>query len=168
MTKVRNQLQRDIVAELRWDPRTSKAGIRVGVKAGVVTVSGAVDTPAQRLEIERRVARVPGVLAIVNAIAVRLTSTSDTARYLAGGRGVSNLVTLRTAATEAAVMSRIEDALRRGAEIAARRIKVEVRDGRITLMGTVRSPAERIAAERAVWDGLGVKAVEDGLTIEPW
>ena len=60
---------------------------------------------------------------------------------------------------------RIEDALRRNAEVEANAIRVEVRDGKVRLEGKVNTWAQRRAAERAAWSAPGVRSVEDLLTI---
>jgi osmotically-inducible protein OsmY len=65
------------------------------------------------------------------------------------------------------VRDRITDALKRSAEIDARRIDVTAEDGRIILSGNVHSWAEREEAERAAWATPGVTNVEDRLTVVP-
>jgi osmotically-inducible protein OsmY len=88
-------------------------------------------------------------------------------RYLPGVLGVTNLVVLRPHATYSDIKTRIEDALRRTAELDAKRVEVEVADGHVTLTGNVRSLAERQQAERAAWAAPGVCDVEDRIAVEP-
>jgi osmotically-inducible protein OsmY len=63
--------------------------------------------------------------------------------------------------------ARIEAALKRSAEIDARRIDVSVAAGRVTLTGNVHSSAERDEARRAAWAAPGVTAVEDHMAVVP-
>jgi len=64
------------------------------------------------------------------------------------------------------VKQHIEDALKRSAEIEARQIRIEVKDGNtVTLEGRVDTWSERMAVEHAAWSAPGVKSVVDHLTI---
>jgi len=63
------------------------------------------------------------------------------------------------------VKEKIDAALRRNAEIDARKISVDISDGSVTLRGTVRSLAEREDAVSAAWTAPGVRKVIDELTV---
>lgn len=210
------QLHKDIVEELRWDPRVNEAEIAVGVKGGVVTLTGAVETYAQKYAADRVVERVAGVRAIAENLHVRVPGTlvkSDTeiahsainaltwdievpqdqvkvtvaggwitlkgevawnyqktaaeraVRYLTGVKGISNLIEVKPKASAAEVKTKIEAALKRTAEIDAKAITVEAKDGKVILKGRVRSWTERNDAERAAWAAPGVKEVDDQLSV---
>ena len=62
----------------------------------------------------------------------------------------------------------IEDALERQSEREAKRIGVTVRDGVVTITGTVRSWGEKNAIERAVLYTTGVRRVDDRTTVDPY
>ncbi len=59
----------------------------------------------------------------------------------------------------------IGTAFARNARIEAGEVRVEARDGRVTLRGTVRSWAEREEAEHAAWRAPGTRQVNDLLDI---
>ena len=84
---------------------------------------------------------------------------------LLGVRGVSNLIQVRASVSPSAVQTRIEAALKRNAELDAKRISVESKDGRVTLRGSVRSWTERRDAENAAWAAPGVTQVVDMITV---
>ena len=210
------QLHKDIVDELRWDPRVKEAEIAVSAKDGVVTLTGAVETYAQKYAAERVVERVAGVRAVADDLHVRIPGSfvrSDTdiahavvdalrwdtevpddkltvkvesgwvtlkgevpwqfqkssaeraARYLAGVKGIANLITVKPAVSPVEVKAKIEAALKRNAELDAKRITVETIDSKVILKGSVRSWAERNDAERAAWAAPGVKEVDDRLAV---
>ena len=85
----------------------------------------------------------------------------------AGVIGVTNNIAVRSHVSVSDVQSKIEAALKRSAEIDARRINVAALDGKVVLSGNVHSWAERQEATHAAWAAPGVKEVEDRMTIVP-
>ena len=72
-----------------------------------------------------------------------------------GVKGVINLIEVRPSADKALVKAKIEEALKRNAELDAKRITVETVGSKVILRGTVRSWAERKEAERVAWEAPG-------------
>jgi len=131
------------VNTLKWNTQVPSDRVIVVVSDGWVTLRGTVDWQYQKDAAERGV------------------------RNLTGVRGITNDMTVGPRVQPGDVQAKIEAALRRNAEIDARRINVSVADGRITLSGNVHSSAERDEARRAAWAAPGVTAVEDHMAVVP-
>jgi osmotically-inducible protein OsmY len=91
----------------------------------------------------------------------------DSVRHLTGVRGVTSNVTIKARVSPKDVREQIEAAFRRNAEIDARRVSVEAREGKVILSGGVRSWTERDQAQRAAWGAPGVSSVENRITVTP-
>jgi osmotically-inducible protein OsmY len=147
-TQVRTdaQLQSDVLAELKWEPRVLPNEIGVLVKDGVVTLTGWVDSYTKRWAAEEAAHRVRGVKAVANDIEVRLGPSNE-----------------RTDADLAAAAAR---AVELDAFLPTDRIHVTVSKGWVTLEGTVDWYYQKQDAERAVRRVAGIKGVSNLITIQ--
>ena len=80
---------------------------------------------------------------------------------------MTDLIKIKPRVSPTEVKSKIEEAIKRSAEMDARRISVDVQGGKVTLWGTVHSWLEREEAERAAWAAPGVTTVEDHIAVAP-
>jgi osmotically-inducible protein OsmY len=137
------EIARDAIARIKNELPYSWEKFRVIVKNGWLTLEGDVEWNYQRQRAEEAVRRVRGVKGISNSIEVKP----------------------RVAPTE--IRRKIEEALRRAAELDASRITVETTGNEVILRGTVRSWAERQEAERAAWSAPGVAKVDNRIIVSP-
>ncbi len=140
------QLQRDVIEELAWQPNIREAEIGVAVKNGVVTLSGFVDSYAQKYAAARAAERVHGVRAVADDLSVKLPKS---------------FVRSDTDIAHAAV-----SALKWDVEVPDVRVQVLVDDGWVSLDGAVDWQFQRTAAEKAVRYLTGVKGVINRITVQ--
>ena len=129
------------LSALKWHVWVPKDAIKVKVEQGRVILEGTVDYKFQQ------------------------TAAQDAVQNLTGVTGVSNLITLRSVVAPWDLKVKIENALKRAAELDGERITVEVDENKVVLRGKVSSWAERDEAERAAWSAPGVWDVDDKLEI---
>src|SRR5438045_9467812 len=134
------EIQRDVLNELKFEPRVQPNEVGVVVKDGVVTLTGWVDSYAKKWAAEEAAHRVRGVLAVANDIEVRLPTSAE-----------------RTDPDIAAAAVR---ALEWDATIPVDKLDITVSKGWVTLRGQVewqyqKQDAERVVrrlqGERGVW-----------------
>ena len=135
------EIAREAVAAIKHELPYSSEHIQVVVRNGLLTLEGEVEWKFQSERAEEAVRRTKGL------------------------KGVTNLIKLKPRATPSEVKQRIEEALKRSAEIDAQKITVEAVGGEVTLRGTVRSWLERREAEQAAWRAPGVTQVKNKITI---
>jgi osmotically-inducible protein OsmY len=136
-------IARDALERIKEDLPYAWESIRVVVKSGWLTLEGDVEWNYQRERAETAVRRVRGV------------------------KGVTNSITVKPRAAPMEIKRKIEEALRRAAEVDASRITVETHGSEVILRGAVRSWAERQEAERAAWWAPGVSKVDNRIIISP-
>jgi osmotically-inducible protein OsmY len=72
--KTDQQLRNDVLEQLRWEPSIHETEVATSVKDGVVTLSGYVDSFAEKYAAVRAIERLNGVVAVVDNLEVNLPS----------------------------------------------------------------------------------------------
>jgi osmotically-inducible protein OsmY len=137
------EIAREAVEALHRNYSVPDERIKVMVKDGQVVLEGTVDWHYQKQAAEAAI------------------------RDLAGVKGVSNDLQVKAGVTPQDVQIKIEAALRRSAELDARRVVVTTHDGVVELSGSVRSWAEKEEAAEAAWAAPGVTHVDNLIVVTP-
>jgi osmotically-inducible protein OsmY len=147
ITEIRTdaQIQADVLAEMKYEPRVLPNEIGVVVKDGIVTLTGWVDSYTKRWAAEEAAMRVRGVKAVANEIEVRLAPSSE-----------------RTDADLAAAAAR---ALEWDAFLPPGAVQATVSKGWVALKGEVEWQYQRQDAERVVRRLTGVRGVTNLITV---
>jgi osmotically-inducible protein OsmY len=146
-TKTDEQIQKDVLAEMKYDARVQPNEIGVAVKDGVVTLTGWVDSYSKKWAAEEAAHRVRSVKAVANDIEVRLPSSAE-----------------RTDADIAAAAVR---ALEWDAFVSVDKLDVTVSKGWVTLKGDVEWQFQKEDAERVIRRLSGVKGVINLIVVKP-
>jgi osmotically-inducible protein OsmY len=141
------QLKSDVDDELAWDPSINATNIGVAVKDGVVTLSGHLDTFAEKHAAERAVRRVSGVRGIALDLEVKLPSSAQ--------RSDSEIALAATAA------------LGLNSLVPAGKVQVQVENGWVTLTGEVDWGYQFASAEQSIRPLPGVRGLFNRIAIKP-
>jgi osmotically-inducible protein OsmY len=141
------QIQREVLAELKWDARVQTHEIGVAVKDGVVTLTGWLDSYAKKWAAEEAAHRVRGVKALANDIEIRLPTSAER--------------------TDTDIAAAVVRALESDALISIDKLDVTVAKGWVTLKGEVEWQHQKEDAESVVRRLAGVKGVSNVIEVKP-
>ena len=132
-------VREDVIRELDWEPAVPATEIGVGVKDGIVILSGAVDSHAVKHAVERAAARVRGVRAVSSQLEVKPVGPNER--------------------SDADIAWAAANALAWNALVPQERVTVNVSHGWVVLEGAVERRFQKVAAEDAVGDLAGVVGI---------
>ncbi len=141
------QIKRDVMDELLWEPMLNASEIGVAVKNGIVTLSGIVDTYSKKLGAEKAAKRVAGAKVVAVDIQV----------------GISP----RNAKTDTEIAEAVLNALKWHTAVQEELIKIKVENGIVKLEGEVEWEFQRNNAKYAIENLQGVKSVINMISVKP-
>ncbi|TCO19731.1 osmotically-inducible protein OsmY [Kribbella steppae] len=145
-----DELQLNVADELFWDPKVDSEAIAVSAKEGTVTLRGTVGSFRQKREAKKAAKRVYGVVYVDNELEVRILN--EQRRDDADLRGD----VLQALVLDSLVPSTVD---------------AKVKDGFVTLTGSVDWQYQRSEAAFVAGNILGVIGVENDIFLEtptPW
>jgi osmotically-inducible protein OsmY len=146
LVKPDEKIERQVYDELHWDCRTESSPTAVSVAGGIVTLTGAVKYYAIRRAAEEAALRVAGVEAVQDNIVVRIPPGKQK--------------------TDEEIAAAIRFAFEWNVLIPEDQVHLIVRDGVVTLYGTMDCIRQREEAERAVTNLHGVREIINDLVVE--
>jgi osmotically-inducible protein OsmY len=141
-----SDIKKDVLEELLWDPLVPEARVGVSVRDGIVTLTGHLDTYAEKIAVKRAVERVSGVKAIaveLDVIPIGVHKHSDTE-----------------------IAAAVEHALSWNTSVPQGRVRVVVEKGWVTLSGELDWNFQRRAVERMVRPLKGVVGIVDNIRLK--
>jgi osmotically-inducible protein OsmY len=141
------EIQNDVMEELKWEPSLNPAEIGVGVKHGIVSLSGNVDTYAEKVIAEKATKRVEGVKAVAEEICVKIPTS--------GWRSDTDIA------------ESILNTLKWQAVVDESQVKIKVENGWVTLEGTVDWLFEKNKIVELVENLLGVRGITCMIKVAP-
>jgi osmotically-inducible protein OsmY len=142
-----SQLQQAVIDEFNWEPSVNAGHIGVTAKDGVVTLSGHVDSYAEKQAAEAAARRVKGVKAVAEEIEVRLA--------------------LDTKRTDEEIAAAAIERLSWNVSVPTDSIQVKVENGWVTLTGQVDLWYQKEEAEQDIRPLRGVIGVSNQTIIKP-
>jgi osmotically-inducible protein OsmY len=142
-----NDIEQDVTHEIEWEPILRDCKITVGVKRGIVTLCGSVDTYAKKIAAESAANNVFGVKTVDENIDVEPFSPYKR--------------------TDADIADAVISALRWHTAVKDDTIKIKVEDGWVALEGEVEWDFERRSIETQIENLNGVIGIIDNIKIKP-
>ncbi len=140
------QIQKDVIAELTWLPSIEAESLQVEVVDGIVTLSGHVNSYAQKCIAEQAVQSVAGVKALAVEVDVEISGA--------------------TAVTDRDLAHAAHHVIKWLVSLPPEHVKVRVEGGWITLSGEVNQEYQRHDALNAVAGLRGVAGVTDQIMVK--
>lgn len=131
-----------VANQISWFAAVPKGAVKAVVRDGWLTLEGELEWGYQRSDVENNV------------------------KWLAGVKGVTNLIMIKSKLSAVDVKVAIENAFERSALLDAEKIEVETAGTKVTLRGKVRNYAEREEAERVAWAAPGVWSVNNMIDVK--
>ncbi len=142
-----DRIRRDVIDELEWESHPPGSHIDAAVDHGVVTLSGSVDSYAEKVAAQEAARCVLGVTDVANELEVEVPE--------------------KHARTDAEVAHAVRHALQWNVMVPDSRIQSTVSNGWVTLEGTVDRWREHEDAEATVRPIAGVRGVSNRIAVAP-
>jgi osmotically-inducible protein OsmY len=138
-------LQKNVLDAIKWDPLLNAFQIGVIAKDGVITLTGIVDSYAKKIEAEDTAKKVDGVNAIIEEIEIQFGNTCKK--------------------NDSQLANELVNAFKWRWEIPDNNVRVNVKEGWVTLEGELQWNYQKDAARSSAINLPGVKGITDFIKI---
>ena len=145
--KTDSQIQKDVMAQLKWEPFLNASEIGVAVKNGIVTLSGQVDSFLKKIAAEDAAKKIAGVKAIAEDIQIGISPANKK--------------------TDTEIAEAVVNALKWHTAVQEDKIKIKVENGLVRLEGEVEWEYQKTNATSAVVNLTGVLGVHNLIVVRP-
>jgi osmotically-inducible protein OsmY len=145
--KTDSQIQKDVMAQLKWEPFLNASEIGVAVKNGIVTLSGRVDSYLKKIAAEDAAKKISGVKAVAEDIQIGVSPPYKK--------------------TDTEIAEAVVNALKWHAAVQEEKIKIKVENGIVRLEGDVEWEYQKTNAKSAVANLTGVNGVTNLIVVKP-
>ncbi len=145
--KTDSQIQKDVMAQLKWEPFLNASEIGVAVKNGIVTLSGQVDSYLKKIAAEDAAKKIAGVKAIAEDIQIGISPANKK--------------------TDTEIAEAVVNALKWHTAVQEDKIKIKVENGLVRLEGEVEWEYQKTNATSAVVNLTGVLGVHNLIVVRP-
>jgi osmotically-inducible protein OsmY len=144
--KSNEELQKNVVAAINWEPLLQAASIGVMVKEGIVSLTGSVNTYAKKAEAEQATKNVAGVRKVFEDIKV-VCSDKDKR-------------------SDAEIMTAIENVFKWHYDIPTEKVTVIVENSWVFLSGELEWNYQKEAAKNAVSNLIGIIGITNNISVK--
>lgn len=144
--KSNEELQKDVMDAIKWEPLLKAAEIGVTAKDGVVTLSGIVNNYSKKAEAEHAAKNVSGVNAVVEKIEIKFDSNETK--------------------NDNILAEEIVTSLKSKWDIPDNKVKVKVENGWITLDGELHWNYQKQSAIRSINSISGITGITNNIVIK--
>lgn len=144
--KSNEELQKNVVAAINWEPLLQAASIGVMVKEGIVSLTGSVNTYAKKAEAEQATKNVAGVRKVFEDIKV-VCSDKDKR-------------------SDAEIMTAIENVFKWHYDIPTEKVTVIVENSWVFLSGELEWNYQKEAAKSAVSNLIGIIGITNNISVK--
>ena len=142
-----NQIQKDVMEQLKWEPFLNASEIGVAVKNSIVTLSGQVDFYSKKLAAENAAKKIAGVKSIAEDIQIGVSPAYNK--------------------TDTEIAAAVLNALKWHSAVQEEKIKIKVENGNVKLEGEVEWEYQRTSAKTSIENLTGVRSVINFITVKP-
>ncbi len=144
--KSNEELQKDVMDAIKWEPLLKAAEIGVTAKDGVVTLSGIVNNYSKKAEAEHAAKNVSGVNAVVEKIEIKFDSNETK--------------------NDNILAEEIVTSLKSKWDIPDNKVKIKVENGWITLDGELHWNYQKQSAVRSINSISGITGITNNIIIK--